>query len=191
MNEQATKWFDGLLTFSAECRKRLPLMARADLSTAEEMQCRIIGGSLLAWLQKYGPRLLQERAVFAGLENWEKDPFIVFTSDRAGLVAASEILEESPPRIAFLHPDEFASWTNTHPDAEYRWHVHMWSFFEPLDADTAKRAEKFPLQLGETYWLHREGTMCGQLFGRGGDSLWKWNGTEPTLLEEGFSLWVS
>ena len=78
-----------------------------------------------------------------------------------------------------------------HPDSDFRWHVHTWSFFAPLDADTAKKAEKFQLSAGESLRLHKEGTMCGKLFGRGGDHLWKWNGQELELLEECVNIWVS
>jgi len=191
MKEEGTNWFDGLKAFVAACRASRPLLNREDLSTAEEMQCRIIGGSLITWLQKHGPRLLQERAVLAGLENWEKDPFIVFTSEQPGLVAGREILDDGPSTIAFLYPDEFTEWLKYHPDPEYRWHVHTWSFFAPLDVETGRRAKKFSLAAGESYWLDKEGTMCGQLFGRGGDHLWKWDGNEPVLLQEFINQWVS
>jgi hypothetical protein len=191
MKDEGKKWFEGLRRFADECRKKAPLAERTSLSPAEEVQCRIIGGSLIGWLQKFGPRLLQERAVLATLQDWEKDPFVVFTSEQPGLVAANEILEESPPTIAFLYPDEFTRWTRRHPDTDYRWHVHTWSFFAALDADTAQRAAKHPLAAGETYWLHKEGTMCGPLFGRGGDHLWKWDGSEPALIEECFNQWVT
>jgi hypothetical protein len=191
MDEKGQQWFDGLRTFATECRDRRPLIARDALSFAEEMQCRIIGGSLIAWLEKHGPCRLQERAVLASLQGWEKDPFFVFTSEQSGLVAASEILKEGSNTTVLLYPDEFANWLQGHPDQEYRWHVHTWSYFASLDADMAQRAGKYPLAAGETYWLHKEGTMCGSLFGHGGDHLWKWNGKEPTLLEEWFDKWVS
>jgi len=191
MKEQGTKWFDELKAYTAECRKHRPLTLRDDLSVCEEMQCRIIGGSLIGWLQEYGPRLLQERAVLSDFEGWEKDPFVVFTSEQPGLVAANEILEETPPTITCLYSDEFAEWTKTHPDEGYCWHIHTWSFFMAPDADEIKAAARYPLVEGETYWLHKEGTVCGPLFGRGGDHLWKWNGEEPKLLEECFNQWVS
>jgi len=191
MNIEAAKWFEGLKAYTAECRKQTPLTRRDDLSLASEMQCRIIGGSLIGWLRQHGPRLLQERAVLAGLQNWEKDPFVVFTSEQPGLVAANEILENAPPTIVFLYCDEFTRWTKAHPDADYRWHVHTWSFFTAPDLEEVRRAAKYPLAVGDTYWLHKEGTMCGPLFGRGGDHLWKWNGREPELLEECFNQWVS
>lgn len=191
MNEEGTKWFAELRAFVTECRAKRPLIAREELSHAEEIQCRIIGGSLISWLQKYGPHLLQERVMLADLEGWEKDPFVVFTSEQPGLVAAREILEEGPSSIVFLYPKEFTQWLKKHPDQNFRWHVHTWSFFCPLDADSLQKAQKYPLAPGESYWLHREGTMCGPLFGRGGDHLWKWNGREAILLEECLNQWIS
>jgi hypothetical protein len=180
-----------LRRFVSKCRARRPVVDREDLSAFEEIQCRIIGGSLIAWLREHGPRLVQERAVLAESQNCEKDPIIVFTSERPGLVAAREILRKGPANIAFLYPDEFSDWLIDHPDPEYRWHIHTWSFFAPVDADTAKKAKKHPCSEGEFLWLHKEGTMCGHLFGRGGDHLWKWNGREPELLEEAVNQWVS
>ena len=55
----------------------------------------------------------------------------------------------------------------------------------------AKKVENYPIGSGESYWLHKEGTMCGESFGRGGDHLWKWNGSQPVLLEESINQWVS
>ena len=127
----------------------------------------------------------------AELQNFEKDPYIVFTSESPGLVAAREILRKGPANIVFLYPDEFTEWLKDNPDPEYRWHIHTWSFFAPVDAATAKKAKKHPCSEGESLWLHKEGTMCGHLFGRGGDHLWKWNGREPELLEEAVNQWVS
>ena len=162
-------WFYGLRQFIADSHVKRPIVDREVLSAGQEMQCRIIGGSLISWLEKHGPRLLQEPAVFAGIEDWEKDPFIVFTSEQRGLVAAREILEGGPMTEAFLYPREFADLLKRHPDLGYRWHVHTWSFFTPVNAETANKARKYPIGPGESYWLHKEGTMSGALFGRGGD----------------------
>ena len=129
--------------------------------------------------------------MLAEFQNCEKDPIIVFTSERPGLVAAREILRKGPANIAFLYPDEFTAWLNNHPGPDYLWHIHTWFFFAPVDVETAKKAEKYLCSEGESFWLHKEGTMCGQLFGRGGDHLWKWNGREPKLLEECVNQWVS
>ena len=191
MKAEGRKWYGGLKRFVSECRAKRPVVDREDLSAFEEIQCRIIGGSLIAWLREHGPRLIQERAVEAELQNFEKDPYIVFTSESPGLVAAREILRKGPANIVSLFPNEFSDWLNDHPDPDYRWHIHTWSFFAPVDVETAKKAEKYHCSEGESLWLHKEGTMCGQLFGRGGDHLWKWNGREPELLEEGMNQWVS
>ena len=191
LKAEGRKWFDGLRRFVSECRARRPVVDREDLSAFEEIQCRIIGGSLIAWLREHGPRLVHERAVLAEFQNCETDPIIVFTSGQPGLVAVREILRKGPANIVSLFPNEFSDWLNDHPDPDYRWHIHTWSCFEPVDADTAKKAKKYPCSEGESLWLHKEGTTCGHLFGRGGDHLWKWNGREPKLLEEGMNQWVS
>jgi hypothetical protein len=191
MKTQGQKWFAGLKRFVGECRSNRPIVARETLPAIEEMQCRIIGGSLMTWLQDYGPRLIQERAMHAKLEGWEKDPFVVFTSEQPGLVAAREIIGEGPPIIAFLYPTEFTEWLTAHPDPEYHWHVHTWSFFATVDDESAKKTRGYPVGPGESLWLHKEGARCGQLFGRGGDHLWKWTGRSLELLEEGLNQWVS
>ncbi len=117
MKTEGKKWFAGLRTFIGECREKCPIVERAVLSAEDENQCQIIGGSLLAWLQKHGPPLIQERAVLSKLQKWEKDPFIVFTSEQTGLVAAKEILGEERANIAFLAPFEFSEWLKfTLPD---------------------------------------------------------------------------
>lgn len=191
MKNEGQKWFQELTAYVAACRATRPIAHRDSLVAADEWQCRIIGGSLISWIEEGGPRLIQERAVLARLKNWEKDPFIVFTSEEPGLIAAQEILGEESARVAFLTPAEFSSWLTSHPDPEYRWHVHRWSYFAPLDQETRKKTAKYPLAGGESYWLHKEGTMCGQLFGRGGDHLWKWDGKDPSLLAECLNHWVS
>jgi hypothetical protein len=191
MKTEGTTWFEGLKAYVAECRAERPIKDRNDLSLAEEIQCRIIGGSFISWLRKHGLRLIQERTVLAEREQWENDPFIVFTSEESGLVAAREILEDDIGKIVFLYPAEFEDWAKRHPDGDYRWHIHTWSYFAPLDPATKHKAAQYPLAAGETYWLHKEGTMCGRLFGRGGDHLWKWNGKAPMLLQERLNQWVS
>jgi hypothetical protein len=191
MKKHGKIWFEGLKKFIADCRVRLPIVAREELSVEEEAQCQIVGGSLITWLEKWAPRLVQERAMLAKIQNWEIDPFLIFASNQPGLAAAREILEKGPESVAFLFPDEFADWLSGNPDPGYRWHVHTWSFFAPLDVDTAKKATRYPIGPGESYWLHREGTMFGPLCGRGGDHLWKWDGQTSELLEECINQWVS
>ena len=181
-----TKYFD------RECSTQ-PLPERAQLSKAEEYQCRSLGGTLIAWLERHRPRLLQEREVLRHSFEVQSHPAIVFTSTAPGLVAAKQILDPRPASIFYFFADAFTSFLSRHPDPTFQWHVVYSSHFtEQLDPDTLARAvAKHKLRSTERFWLHRESSMLGQLFGRGGDHLWKWNGRKPTLLEECFNAWVS
>lgn len=192
MNLDTETWSQELREFIADCRRTRPLRPRADLREDEERQCRIIGRGFISWLNEYGPHLLRERAILADSENWDKDPIVVFTSEESGLVAANEILDGDLSKILYLYPDELKSWHALRPDKEYLYHVHTWSCFIPLGKDVLREArKKYPISKHESYWLHDEGTICGQNFGRGGSHLWKWDGEKPKLLEEAISQWVS
>lgn len=192
MTAEGLDWFDDLLLDIRDFRRDRPLASRDALSPEEEMQCRIIGGNLISWLEQHGPLLMQQRSMLAKLNDcWEEPPFVVFTSNQPGLVAATEIIRGMRHQIACLFPEEFSSWLKKHPDPDNRWHVHTWSYFTPLDKEIVKLAKAYPIAPGECYWLHKEGSQCGNLFGRGGDHLWKWDGHEAVLLEEGIRQWVS
>jgi len=170
-----------------------PLPSRDRLSATEEFQLRIVGGSLVNWLERYGPQMLKEREFLRELNDVDSSPDIVFISTVPGLVAANEILDPRPPSIFFFSQEEFSLFLKENPDPTFRWHVTYTSYFhELLDADILARAsQKYKLRSKEEFWLHRESSMLGQLFGRGGDHLWKWNGRKPALLEEGFNTWIS
>ena len=86
--------------FDRECSAH-PLPERAQLSKAEEYQCRSLGGTLIVWLERHGPRLLQEREVLRRSFEVESDPAIVFTSTVPDLVAAKQISRPKTP-INFL-----------------------------------------------------------------------------------------
>ena len=191
MSKQKIEWFNGLKQFIGECRKKHPIASRDELKVEDEMQCQVIGGNLIAWLEDYGPCLLKERSFLAGIKGWEKDPFIVFTSTEPGLVAANEILKKGPDDIAVLYPKEFTEWLEKNPDTDYLWHIHMWSCFVVPDTVTEEKTNKYTLAQGESYRLHKEGTICGPLFGKGGEHLWKWNCRELILLRECINQWVS
>jgi hypothetical protein len=192
MQQAGHDWFNGLKQHIAECRAKKPLVDRAKLTIEHEMDCRIIGGSLLGWFRRFGPRLLQERAMLTHLNTeWEKDPFIIITSQQAGLVAAKEVLEGGADRVAMLYPREFKEWLTGHPDDEYQWHVHISSQIRPMDDHMLALAQQYPIGEGESCILHEESTTCGKLFARGGVSLWKTDGKDVALLEEALTHWVS
>jgi len=186
-------WFENLREEVAILRERSPLSPAINLSEAHEWQRRIIGGSIIAWLEQHGPGILQERQVLHKLMNVDPAPGIVFTSNIAGLLAAQEIIEVDNQEVLYLHEKEFQHWLKKNPDPEYKWHVHFWSFFrEPTNKEFASKSRKaYPLNNGSVYWQHSEGTMWGPLAGRGVEHLWQWDGVKPVLLEEAFQSWVS
>ena len=186
-------WFGNLRQEVSGFRERIPLPPATNLSDAHEWQRRIIGGSLIAWLERHGPAILRERQVLHKLMDVDPTPGIVFTSNIPGLLAAQEIIEVDSQEIIYLHEKEFQDWLKKNPDPEFKWHVHFWSFFrDPVDKKFASKYKKaYPLNKELFYWQHSEGTMWGALAGRGGDHLWQWDGVEPKLLEEGFQSWIS
>jgi hypothetical protein len=185
---ESPDWVTSLRTYIADCRARHPLPRRADLSLAQEWQCRIVGGSLCTWLDRWGPQVLQQRAALHRAAGVEGQALVVFTSDVAGLAAAAEIIDPRlTRRVVFLRTDEYEEWISQHPD-EFRFHVHSWSTFRvPPEKELLSRARRrFELTRGEEFWQHSEGTLWAPLAGQAADHLWAWDGEEPRLLEEAF-----
>jgi hypothetical protein len=122
----------------------------------------------------------------------DREPAIVFTSDIPGLVAAQGIVGPEHERVVYLSEDEFAAAPARASDPQYRWHVHVWSFFrsEVEPAFAAQARAQYPIASGCCYWQHSEGTMWAVRAGRGVDHLWRWDGDKPELLEEAMSHWV-
>ena len=193
MESGLEQWVAELRAYIADCRSKNPLPDPDSLTVAQEWQRRIEGGALLTWLKKIGPSFLQERQVLAGMMGVAAEPVIVFTSDVPGLVAAREILGEEHERVLYLMHEEFESSPLQSADRRYQWHAHVWSYFatEIDEILTEAAIAKHPIPPECSYWMHHEGTMWGIRAGRGVDHLWKWDGTEPELLEEAFSHCVS
>ena len=63
MTTPAKEWFSLLNQHIEQCRLENPLPSREELTKVQEMQCRIVGGAIIAWLERYGPQFLQERQV--------------------------------------------------------------------------------------------------------------------------------
>lgn len=147
------EWCAQLRSHAVACRASVPLPRREDLSSAEEWQCRIVGSSLLNWLRKIGPRFLQERAVLSKILEIDREPFIVFTSEIPGLVAANEILGTDHERVGFVLEVEFDSFLQQVEDPNYRWHVHVWSVFRKniAPASGAEARAKYPIPDGWSY----------------------------------------
>ena len=191
MAHEGQEWFEDLIQAISEYRTKRPIPSRDDISELEERQCRIIGGSFISWLENDGPQLILERKALSKIRPWGEDPFIVFTSSVPGLAAAREILGTESETIAYLFTEEFEEWLATWPDADNQWHIHTWSYFTPVDKESDDRFLEHPVSDDESLWLHTLGTRCGELFERGCNHLWKWDGTELLLLQAKVDEWVS
>ncbi len=191
MSPNGTAWFAALKRHIASTRKHHPLPEINNLSAEDFSRCRLQGGTLIAWLDRYAPRLLQERAMFSHLRETETEPFIIVLSDVSGLVAAEEILGASDG-VASLASSEFRVFSRAHPDENYKWHVRFINEIGPAKGEIAARAVKeYPLKHGEEHWIHDEASIMGPLFGRGAQHFVKWDGTNVTILQEAFGQWIS
>lgn len=180
-------WFETLRERAAAAH----LPERSELTAAEEAQCRIVGGAFIAWFHDAGRFFVSQRAALANVTGQHGEPAIVLVSNAPGLVAAREIFAESENRPFAVTPQIYASVVQR-ADPEFRWHIQVASYFRVATGEFAKRArQRFLLREGEVFWEHYEATISGPLAAQGGSHLWKWNGVEPELLEEGFETWVS
>lgn len=187
------EWQAALQEHAAQEYQTRPLPPRAELSALEEKQCRILGGTLISWLQEHSHPLLTEREVLKQTLGVESDPVIVVISDKPGLTAAREILEGAPFPIFYLPQASFDAFLEKHPDETFCWHVVFTSYFhQDAEADVKEKMDALAQpQPGEEVWLHRESSLLAPLFERACDHLWKWNGEEFSLVEEAFSSWIS
>jgi hypothetical protein len=191
MCPEGQEWFTALKAYVDAMRARRPLPAMATLGAADEARCRLEGGTLLAFLERAGPQLLQERGLLSHLEQREREPFIIVLSGTTGLVAAQEIIGESD-RIVWLKPSELKRFTNKSADDDFKWHVRFVNEIKPAGAKVASSAaRKYPLNGGEAYWIHHEEAVMGPLFVRGAEHLLKWDGSRVSVLEECFGQWMS
>ena len=175
----------------AHCRQRTPIVPREHLDPQGECRCQVLGGHLNHWLQEWGPKLLQERAVYAHLVGGEGDPLVCYISEMPGLVAAQEILGPNRGPVVWGCPEDFASFPTA--DTELTYHVELRSMFVDVDVKTESKdmVTKHPIGSNETYLFHHDESIMRPLFARGGRHLWKWDGEHLSLLEEGRSTWVS
>jgi hypothetical protein len=180
-------WLQEIKNHAVNCRASRPIPGRNDLSWPQILQLHIIKGSLLSWINNLPSSLSPGPDGQTG-----PGICIVFTSSCPGLVAAKEISQEKNPPLVSLYPKELSNFLRSFPDNEFRYHTHIWShFLEELDYETKKIAARYPINHKEKYWLHVEGIMRGQRFGRGIEHLWSWNGSQTKLLKKSFLHWAS
>lgn len=191
MTPEGIRWFNALRAHSAAARKRDPLPKAAKFTEIEFACYRLQGGTLLAWLEHFAPKLLQEREMFSHLDGTEREPYIVVLSDTTGLAAATEIVGKAK-QIVFLKSAEFDAFTDNEPDEKHKWHIQFVNEIALASKEDAARAKKkYRLKRGEEFWIHHEESVMGALFIRGAKHLLKWDGSNLSVVEEGFGVWIS
>ena len=94
-------------------------------------------------------------------------------------LAAQQILGSDHERVGFVLRDEFDAFLQQVEDANYRWHVHVWSYFRKVieSAFEAEARAKYPIPDRCAYWQHTKdndtvaaivGSAVGALHGRNG-----------------------
>jgi hypothetical protein len=164
-----------------------------ELSPQQVRQYQILGGTLLTWLDGYGPALIAERAALARVSRLDTDPHIVIVSGLPGLLAALEIIHPDCVTLSALTEEEYEGFLTTHPDPAYRrLVVFRNTFFALQDPQLLTRARlEHPIPKGAQYWVHKEESVLGELFTRTTFHLWRWDGEEYDLLAEGFTGSIS
>lgn len=199
MSEYKNIWADELRGLVQECFKLEPIPARESLTPLQEMQCRILGGHLLNWLDNWGPQLILERNVYADLRPpderpEDKEPIIVFVMDEPGLVAAREIIRDTSGRLVYVRKKDFDFCMAINPDPGYVCHCVLQSLFleeGEQGVDFTALRERFSLDADTPIGVHYDCSTMGPLFARGGLHLWAFTEDGPKLIEEAFESWVS
>jgi hypothetical protein len=190
---QRARWLGELRAFVAERRRLVPVPDPATLDALRRAELEVELGFLKAWLTRWGPPILQERAMFmkrAGLT--EPEPIVVVRGGPNVLLAMRRLVGDPPvagegPVVAILDEeyDEFVASHVEQPAQAY--HVVCWSRFEPAaDAllELARRRGLSPSS-ADTYRNHVNGTLWADSRGLEVENLWRWDGDRLSLVSEG------
>lgn len=187
------EWQDGFRRHAAQCRITSPIPPRERLSTEEEWHCRIIGGSLIRFLENSFADILKSRKFFAHEFEVPDPRLLVFTSTMPGLVALSEMFDRPVEEIVPVLNEEWADWCDRHPDCKFQYHVLFSSYISAeLGRDQRQRIRKeYPhLRMAECR-IHHIVEMWGPLAGSSYEHLWRWDGQTLHLIKEGFDQRIS
>ncbi|NDC52847.1 MAG: hypothetical protein EBZ74_00805 [Planctomycetia bacterium] len=196
MRPASREWLAGLRDRVAITRRDPgpAALAGACESTAAEAAAErmILAAHLVVWLENEWPPLLAERLATMPADA-DPDPAVVVTTSPVGITIVAETLGRDEPLPAGLREAvvavterEYRDWARSHPDPRHLLHVNHWTWLK-TDVPASRSAEfgRFPLGLGESFWLHRTGTAgCGAE--RRACGLWKWNGACASLVEARF-----
>ena len=145
------EWTRNLRDFAKRHEGRRRSFDLRELSPQQNEQYRILGGTLINWLDRHGSALIAERAALCRLSKQHAEPHCMIISDLPGLMAALEIIHPGNARLSALTEEEYEGFLSTRPDPGYRWHVVFRNTFVALeDPPMLKRARRqYPVQGGE------------------------------------------
>jgi hypothetical protein len=195
MTDATRAWLEGLRAHAAAAR--LIAHDAHDRPAAEAATERaVLAAHLTIWLDTELPGLLAERSAEARSQGLRSDaemdaePALVLTTTAAGLAAAADLLGRDDPlmrqwreRFACVTELEYRRFCMRHPDHDYLRHIAHWSWMKTrVPPQWWPRLAQWPINAGESYWLHRTGT-AGAGLERRSSHLWKWNGSTAALLK--------
>jgi hypothetical protein len=194
MTPETKDWLEGLRAHATAAR----LGGHQDGQPAAAFAAErgLLAASLVAWFDTELPGLLAERAAEAaagGRGNGspiDAEPAIVVTTTAAGCAAVADLLDRDDPimrqvreRCVCVTELEYRRFCMQHPDDDYRLHIAHWSWMKTrVPPQWWPKLARWPLNAGESYWLHRTGT-AGAGRERRASHLWKWNGATAAILK--------
>jgi len=180
-------WTDALRKYAEAQRLTDPVPALSAFSVEEDWHRRIVGSELVGWAEDQIENILKQRCALRVL-HFDPEPLVVFTTTMPGLFAFNEIFSGQSPVHVCLLEDEFRSWVKKHPDDDFIFHIHHWSFFRKLDRGLLIQAmSAHPGVKKESFRLHTIGDLWGNKCGEQVDHLWQWDGEEMRLLQQTFT----
>ena len=175
-----------LLAFAKRKHQDRPIEDPKEL-TEQDWHRRIIGGSLVTWLDQRLPGVLAERRTLKVLD-FDQESIVVFATTPPGVAAARDIMRDSREDFVYLLHEEFEHWQTKHRDDGFKFHIHYWSYFDnPSPELHEDLAEAYPWVPVDQLRFHRTGDVWGPNCGVFADHLWQWTGESMELLMEAYS----
>ncbi len=194
MTPESEAWLEGLRADAVAARLGGRDEGRPAVEIAAERA--LLAAHLVVWFDTELPGLLAERKAEAVAGSHRIDheadpePAIVLTTTVAGCAAAADLLDRDDPlmrqmreRCVCVTELEYRRFCMRHPDEDYRLHIAHWSWMKTrVPPQWWPKLAQWPINAGESYWLHRTGT-AGAGRERRSSHLWKWNGTTAAILK--------
>ncbi|TXD38910.1 hypothetical protein FRC98_00470 [Lujinxingia vulgaris] len=189
LREDARTWREALDRF-IDAQRPAPLPDKDALDPRQNAQRRVTGGVLLQFFD-FLEKTASEELYPQLAEHPLPERVFVFVTDEAGYCAATELMDLSTPQATCVLKEEWREAIEDpvfEDDETYIHHYQFWSVWHRNIPETWDVPE---LEPGTEYWLHEEGFALADGAGRGAQHLWRWNGTELSLVEETMTSWTS